>query len=143
VKLIRGGVLQQHCADIPPPIRACRNRISAISTASSRARLATAAHRSTNTATRPSPSDRGATARRGYACQHLEPADGTHRYDDFLDNDMPTSRCELRLISPSATTACARLLPLLAALPRSAQHRALDRCRLLLRGLGTCHRRAG
>ena len=62
--------------------------------------------------------------------------DGTYRYDDFLDNDGITDE-PLRIaldLTIARRPHGARLLPLVAALPRSAQHRALDRGRLLLRG---------
>ena len=58
VKLISGGVLQQDIVDISPPIRACRCRTGATSTASStRLDLASSAcmRCSTNTATTPLP----------------------------------------------------------------------------------------
>ena len=72
--------------------------------------------------------------------------DGTYTCDDFLDNDGVTD-APLRIaldLTIAGDTHAARLLPLRPALRRPAQHRALDRDRLLLcRAEAYLHRRAG
>ena len=72
--------------------------------------------------------------------------DGTYTCDDFLDNDGVTDE-PLRIaldLTIAGDTHDARFLALGAALRRPAQHRALDRDRLLLcRAQAPVHRRAG
>ena len=72
--------------------------------------------------------------------------DGTYTCDDFLDNDGVTDDAAPHRARPDdcGRPHDARLLALRAALRRPAQHRALDRDRLLLRrAQAYLHRRAG
>ena len=72
--------------------------------------------------------------------------DGTYSFEDYLDNDGITDeRLTIALdLTIAGDSHDARLLALVGALRRTAQHRLLDGGRLLLRGAqARLHRRAG